>query len=361
MPRTGQAAVRRVAAVERALAVLDALSGATGELGTNELARRTGINASTVSRLLATLAASGLVEHVPATGRYRLGLRLLQLGNSVLARLDLREVARPHLHALVAATGETATLSAPGERDAVTVDFVESEASIQSVARLGRPSIGHATATGKVLLAFGRAELPAGALKAYTTRTITDRRKLAAEVDRVYRLGYADAVGERELDLNAIAAPVFGAGDELAAIVGELGPSSRLGRDAMGDALDPLLAHVRRPGVQVGDERDAQAVERARQARQPERDLDRLDVEPSAGEAPCERRRGRGQRHAASDARHRLSAGDRPAHRDFMHVSMDLSGRATATATAGSPAGASSRRGARKRRSSRRTPTPASR
>src|SRR5439155_26020677 len=122
MPRTGQPAVRHVAAVERALAVLDALSdGAPPELGTNEIARRTGINASTVSRLLATLASAGIVEHVPATGRYRLGVRLLQLGNAVLARLDLREVARPHLYALVEETGETATLSAPGERDAVTV------------------------------------------------------------------------------------------------------------------------------------------------------------------------------------------------------------------------------------------------
>src|ERR671934_84899 len=120
MPRTGQPAVRRVAAVERALAVLDALSDGNVELGTNEIARRTGINASTVSRLLATLAGAGIVEHVTATGRYRLGLRLLQLGNAVLARLDLREVARPHLQALVAATGETATLSTPGERDAIT-------------------------------------------------------------------------------------------------------------------------------------------------------------------------------------------------------------------------------------------------
>jgi len=242
VPRTGQPAVRHVAAVERALAVLDALSDGSPELGTNEIARRTGINASTVSRLLATLAGSGMVEHVPATGRYRLGLRLLQLGNTVLGRLDLREVARPHLQRLASHTGETVTLSAPGEHDAVTVDFVQSGSSVQSVATVGRPSIGHATATGKVLLAFGRAELPAGALKAYTTRTITDRRKLAAEVDRVYRLGYADAVGERELDLNAIAAPVFGAGDELAAIVGVQGPASRFGRDAMRAALDPLVA-----------------------------------------------------------------------------------------------------------------------
>ena len=65
---------------------------------------------STVSRQLGTLAASGLVERVDATGQYRLGIRLVHLANAVLARLDVREVARPHLVALVDATGETAAL-----------------------------------------------------------------------------------------------------------------------------------------------------------------------------------------------------------------------------------------------------------
>jgi DNA-binding IclR family transcriptional regulator len=243
VPRTGQPAIRRVAAVERALAVLDALSDGS-ELGTNEIARRTGINASTVSRLLATLAGAGVVEHVRANGRYRLGLRLLHLGNAVLSRIDLREIARPHLRALAAATGETTTLSAPGERDAITVDFVLSPASVQSVARVGRPSIAHATATGKVLLAFGTARLQSGPLKSYTPRTITDRRKLTAELERVRSQGWADALGEREPHLNAIAAPVRDGRGELAAIIGVQGPSSRFDRDAMRSALRDLLEHA---------------------------------------------------------------------------------------------------------------------
>jgi len=188
----------------------------------------------------------------PPAGRYRLGLRLLQLGNAVLGRLDLREVARPHLHELAIETGETATLSAPGEHDAMTVDFAQSASSVQSVARVGRPSVGHATATGKILHAFGRAQLPNGTLKTYTPRTITDRRKLSAELERVRRQGYAEAVGEREPHLNAIAAPVFSARDELAAIIGVQGPSSRFGRDAMRTALDPLVAHAEAVSEAIG-------------------------------------------------------------------------------------------------------------
>lgn len=240
MPRTGQPAIRHIASVQRAVAVLDALAADEPALGTNEIARRTGINPSTVSRLLATLADADLVEHDASNGRYRLGLRLLQLGNSVLARLDLRAIARPHLASLVEATGETATLCAPGAQEAVTVDFVQSPASVQSVARIGRPSIPHATAIGKVFLACG-GTLPPGPLVAFTQRTTTDRAKLTAEVAEVAARGWAQSVGEREDDLNAIAAPVRGARGELAAILGVQGPAGRFTGERIREAVEPLL------------------------------------------------------------------------------------------------------------------------
>ncbi len=252
MPRTGRPAIRHVAAVERALAVLDVLADAGSGVGTNEIARRTAINPSTVSRLLATLAAAGLAERVEETGRYRLGLRLVHLGNAVLSRLDLRAVARTELERLADTTGETATLSAPGEHDAITVDFVGSPASVQSVARLGRPSVGHATATGKVLLAFGGGRLPDGSLRRFTSRTITDRDALSAELARVRKRGWGEAVGEREDDLNALAAPVRGSHGELVAIVGVQGPASRFGRRAMRGAVQPLSECARAVSQALG-------------------------------------------------------------------------------------------------------------
>jgi IclR family acetate operon transcriptional repressor len=242
MPRARKPVGRRVAAVERAVAVLDELARDPGELGTNELARRIRVNPSTASRLLATLEASRLVEHVPSSGRYRLGLRLLELGNAAVGRLDLRGIARPELAALVGETGETATLSVPGERDAVTVDFVQSASSVQSVARLGRPSVAHATAAGKVQLAFGDVALPTQPLERFTPRTITDPEKLAAEIERVRERGWAEAAGERERDLNALAAPIYGAEGRLAAILGLQGPEGRFDRAARRRAVKPLLA-----------------------------------------------------------------------------------------------------------------------
>ena len=243
MSRTRQPSTRRIGAAERAIAVLDTLAEA-GELGTNEIARRTGMTPSTVSRQLGTLAAAGLVERVEANGRYRLGLRIVHLANALLARLDVREVARPHLAALVEATGETATLSVPGDGDAITVDFVPGSHYVQPVSKLGRPSVGHATSAGKVMLAFSGRELPDGPLRAYTPRTITDLQALAREIAQVRERGWARAVGEREPDLTALAAPIRSSRGELEAIVALQGPSSRLDEAAVEAAVPLLVEHA---------------------------------------------------------------------------------------------------------------------
>jgi DNA-binding IclR family transcriptional regulator len=214
------------------MALLDALAGADADagLGVNELARRIGVNPSTASRLLGTLERGGLVERAPG-GPYRLGLRLVALADRVLARLDVRELARPWLAWLVAETGETATVSIPGGGEAITVDFVPSASSVVSLAQIGRPSVPHATAAGKVMLAFGGAErhrAPARKLEAFTDETITSPGRLDAELEAVRASSIGEAVGEREPDLNALAAPVFGRGGALVAILGVQGPAARL-------------------------------------------------------------------------------------------------------------------------------------
>jgi DNA-binding IclR family transcriptional regulator len=233
----------RIEASQRAVTILDALADA-GDVGTNQLARRVGMPASTVSRQLGTLTATGLVEQDAATGRYRLGIRVVHLANAVLARLDVRRVARPHLEELVRITGETATLHLPGEEDAVTVDFVPSAHFVQHVSQLGRPSIAHATSAGKVMLAFTDRPLPRAPLRAYGPRTITGVTELAAEIELVRRRGYAEAFEEREPGLAAVAAPVWSSTGALAAIVALQGPTARFGDEEVRAAVPPLLEHA---------------------------------------------------------------------------------------------------------------------
>lgn len=236
------AAARPVVVLERALAILDVLAGAESDLGTNEVARRSGVNPSSTSRLLTTLTRAELVRRAPDTGRYQLGLRLVALGNAALSRIDLRDLARPHLTALMEATGETATLSVPGETTAMTLDFVPSPASVRSIAELGRAAVPHATAVGKVYLSYGGTL--AEPLVACTDRTITDRKVLEKALAEVREQGWAEGLEEREPGLHAIAAPVLDTDANLVAILGLQGPSWRFDTRAMRAAVPSLLEHA---------------------------------------------------------------------------------------------------------------------
>ena len=127
----------------------------------------------------------------------------------------------------------------------MTVDFVQSPSSVRSVAEIGRPSVGHATATGKVYLAHA-GTLPAGPLPAHTENTIIDRTRLEAEIAVVRERGWAQACGEREADLHAVAVPVLDARDHLVAVLGVQGPAGRFGPAAMGSAVEHLQEHAGR-------------------------------------------------------------------------------------------------------------------
>jgi IclR family KDG regulon transcriptional repressor len=120
------------------------------------------------------------------------------------------------------------------------------------VTRHGRPSVGHASSAGKVMLAFGKVPLPRGRLTAFTPKTIVDPRALAEEIERVRARGYAEAIDEREVGLSAVAAPIWGASGDLVAVVALQGPSSRFDRKAMEDALPLLLACAERVSRSLG-------------------------------------------------------------------------------------------------------------
>ena len=225
------------------MVVLDAFLE-TPELGTNEIARRTGIGASTVSRILATLATGGFValqrrDGPLPPGQPPHGLRQprpreaghagrrsgpCSRSSPVGPERPRRSRRRP------VPTRSRSTSSRPPARSS-------------SVAELGRPSVAHATAAGKVGLAFGTAELPpAPARPLHRPHRSPPVARLEAELDEVRRQGFATAEGEREPDLNAIAAPVFGPDGSLAAIVGVQGPASRFDSAAITEATRMLTA-----------------------------------------------------------------------------------------------------------------------
>ncbi len=237
-----------VQSVDRAVAILDALSAERNYLGVTGLSNQLGLHKSTVHRLLVSLLKGGLVERDPRTRRYRLGVRLVELGNAVLDSRGLPQVALPYLH-FVADAVEEITYLAIREGDRV-LNLLQIPAPhlIQSVSWLGGGSL-HSTSTGKVFLAhMGDQELDAylkGTLARYTDHTITDREQLRAEVEAARERGYATAWEEQEEGINAVAVPILDSAKQVVAAMGVVGPSFRFTRDKALQAPEVMMGVAR--------------------------------------------------------------------------------------------------------------------
>jgi DNA-binding IclR family transcriptional regulator len=217
--------MRNVQSADKALAILAAFSEARRDVGVSELAAELGMHKSTVSRLLATLERRGLVRRDGE--RFVPGWELARLGALATRGLALVGAAQEATESLAEQTGETVNLAVRDGESALNVSQVRSAHHVGVGDWAGRSRPLHATANGKVLLAFGGGELPRE-LTRLTRRTITDQRKLRAELEQVRRSGFAVATEELELGLHAVAAPVFDCFASCVAALSVSAPAYRL-------------------------------------------------------------------------------------------------------------------------------------
>ena len=232
-----------VQAVKRAITILKTLGEEEMELGVSELARRSGLQKSTVHRLLQTLQHEGLVEQNPETGKYRLGLEILRLAGTVLRELeDLQQVARPFLRALAEECGETVNLTILAGDGVINVDRIPSPHRVRNIGWIGRKMPLHCVSAGKVFLAYMPEEeverFLNSKLPQLTKYTITDPAKLREELQRVRELGYGVGLEELEEGLNAVAAPIRDYRGKVVAAISVSGPSFRLTREKIPEVAE---------------------------------------------------------------------------------------------------------------------------
>lgn len=246
----------RIGVLAKALDLVDLLDEHEA-LTLTELSSRSGINKVTTLRILANLEERGYVERDDATGRYRLGFRLLQLGMRKSEGLDLRTVARPVLKTLHAETGETVNLAIPNRDGLVYIDIIESTHGLRMAATIGARDDYHSTALGKAMLAYQPASfreefLARQALPRKTSHTIVEPGALQAELDRVREAGFAVDNEENEPGARCIAAPVFDYHGRVVAAISISGPASRVSQDREHDLATRVTAAARQVSIALG-------------------------------------------------------------------------------------------------------------
>jgi IclR family KDG regulon transcriptional repressor len=228
--------IYRVQVLDRAFQILNLLADEKSGIGPMEVAQRLKLHKSTAHRLIMVLESSRFVEKNTITGKYHLGSRLMELGLSAVSRLDVYEVAGPHLRTLVKETGETAHLAVLRDGQVVSLVNFESSQTLRTPATVGTRTPGHCTSLGKAMLAFATQEhiedfLRGRKLMKYTPNTITSAAKFKAELRAIRERGYAIDNQEREPGLRCIGAPLWDSAGEVIAAISIAGPVFRIGDD----------------------------------------------------------------------------------------------------------------------------------
>jgi DNA-binding IclR family transcriptional regulator len=228
--------------VDRALQLLLLFDESHPEWSSSELGRALGLHRSIVYRILTTLERHGFVTASGQRGHFRLGLKLVELGNVVLAGIDLRRAAHPIMTRLVRETGETVFLTVASGDESVCLDKVESPQRLRVTLTIGGRYPLYAGASNKILWAYLPADtiekLVAKGVEPITPHTITDPARLKADLDVIREQGWAYSVGELTPGMAAVAVPLWDSNAEVVAALSIAGLASRFSEDRLPMLID---------------------------------------------------------------------------------------------------------------------------
>lgn len=243
-------------ALEKAIDVLEAVGAAHEGLSQTELAARLALPRTTMYRLLATLVARGLLRRDPLRKVYCLGFRCFEMARQAHAMPDLVAAATTELRALRDLTGETSYLAALDGLDVISLERYDGAHSERSSAAVGQRKPAHCTSQGKAILSALDDATRAGlvrdmVLKPLTPHTITDRRRLQAELKITAARGYSIDDEEIALGVRCVGAPVVDSQGKVRSAISVAGPAYRLTRERL-ELLGPEVAEAaRRVGAQL--------------------------------------------------------------------------------------------------------------
>ena len=232
-------------AVDRATSLLIEILNSQEPPLLSELARQLDLPKSTTSRILGALERQGLIRR-DRDGAYIGGEVLMRFASTQNQDAALIARMRPVLENLAAKTSESVNLAVPGNNELKLIDQVDGKHLLGATNWIGRNVPYHASALGKVLLAFGGAPVPTGTLQTKTSRTITTRTLLNAELEKVRKAGFAIIDNELEDGLVAVAAPVFNHEGKVVAAISISGPDARINRNQLNKFGELIIKELKK-------------------------------------------------------------------------------------------------------------------
>ena len=258
----------QVQVLDRALAILDLLSVEGPDLSLGEVSDKLELHKSTVHRLIMVLERHKLIERNSVNGRYRLGLKLFELGTRAVSQLDLRERARPVLERLVLETSETVHLGILDDTEVLYLDKVEPARSVRMSSSVGRRNPAYCTAMGKSILAYlTEAKVEAivrkHGLKAMTANTITSLLELKAELAGIRERGYAVDNEEIEEGVRCVGCVVRDFSGGPVAAISVSAPAFRISREKAKNLSRPVIAAANTLSAELGYKQEKVALAEA--------------------------------------------------------------------------------------------------
>ncbi len=247
----------RIQSVARALSIVDILASVGGELALHEVATRSNLPKSTVHGLISTLKDFGYIQQSSFTGKYRLGIRIFEIGSIVAQGWEVRSVAAPYIEQLLEEMGEAVHLVILDKFEVLYIDKREKAGALRIVSEVGMRLPAHCTGVGKVLMAHLSLEerrelIRRKGLPRFTRNTLTDPAELETELARIREQGYAVDNEEIMDSLRCIAAPIRSQPGDVISAISLSGPISRLSGEKFAKAIRRVTETASEISVNLG-------------------------------------------------------------------------------------------------------------
>lgn len=225
-----------VQSIDRALSILELISDYNEGLRITEISEKVDLHKSTVHRLLGTLIYKGFVEQDEVTNKYKISLKLYELGSKKIEDLDMLKVSKPYTERLMIELNEVVHLVIRDGNHIVYIDKVEADNTIRMASNVGRRSPLYCTSVGKAIMAFmDEKEIEEiwnnSNVEKLTENTITNFQMFKNELKKIKQQGYAIDDEENEIGVRCVGAPIFNYKGEVEGAISISGPTIRVTKE----------------------------------------------------------------------------------------------------------------------------------